>query len=59
VIGMTGDEDVRAARLLAAQATAEELFDAVASRGLIAPGITERQASDAVRNEQCCLSTGS
>jgi Xaa-Pro aminopeptidase len=47
---MTGDEDARAASLMAAQAKAEELFDAVANRGLIAPGVTERQASDAVRD---------
>ena len=46
---VTGDEDARAASLRAAQAKAAELFDAVGRRGLIAPGVTERQASDAVR----------
>jgi Xaa-Pro aminopeptidase len=44
------DEDTRAARLLEAQAKAAELFEAVTSRELITPGITERQASDAVRD---------
>jgi Xaa-Pro aminopeptidase len=47
---VTGDEDARAASLRAAQARAAELFDAVGRRGLIAPGVTERQASDAVRD---------
>jgi hypothetical protein len=47
---MSGGEGARAARLLAAQVKAAELFDAVGSRGLIAPGVTERQASDAVRD---------
>jgi Xaa-Pro aminopeptidase len=47
---VTGDEDARAASLRAAQAKAAELFDAVGRRGLIAPGVTERQASDAVRD---------
>jgi Xaa-Pro aminopeptidase len=44
------DEDTRAARLLEAQAKAAELFGAVTSRELITAGITERQASDAVRD---------
>jgi hypothetical protein len=47
---MSGGEGARAARLLAAQVKAAELFAAVGSRGLIAPGVTERQASDAVRD---------
>jgi len=47
---VTGDEDARAASLRAAQAKAAELFDAVGRQGLIAPGVTERQASDAVRD---------
>jgi Xaa-Pro aminopeptidase len=47
---VTGNEDARAASLRAAQAKATELFDAVGRRGLIAPGVTERQASDAVRD---------
>jgi len=47
---VTGDEDARAASLRDAQAKAAELFDAVGRRGLIAPGVTERQASDAVRD---------
>ncbi len=46
----TVDEDARAASLLAAQDKAAELFEAVTSRGLIAAGVTERQASDAVRD---------
>jgi hypothetical protein len=44
------DEDVRVARLLDAQAKAAELFADVETRGLIAPGIGERQASDAIRD---------
>ena len=44
------DEDVRAARLLDAQARAAELFAAVEARGLIAPGIREAEASDAIRD---------
>jgi Xaa-Pro aminopeptidase len=44
------DEDVRAAKLLQAQAKAVELFAAVEHRGLIAPGVTEVQASDAIRD---------
>jgi len=44
------DEDIRAARLLDAQAKAEELFDAVADRGLLAVGVTEVEASDAIRD---------
>jgi Xaa-Pro aminopeptidase len=44
------DEDVRAARLLDAQAKAAELFAAVEARGLIAPGVRESEASDAIRD---------
>jgi Xaa-Pro aminopeptidase len=44
------DEDARAARLLDAQAKAAELFDAVLERAVIAPGIREVQASNAIRD---------
>lgn len=44
------DEDVRAARLLDAQAKAAELFDAVERQGLIRPGAREVEASDAIRD---------
>lgn len=44
------DEAVRARRLLAAQAKAVELFDEVQRRGLLAPGVRETEASDAVRD---------
>jgi Xaa-Pro aminopeptidase len=47
---MADDEDKRAERLLAAQAKAEELFAAVAGRGLVAPGAGEREASDRIRD---------
>src|SRR4051794_30959171 len=43
-------EDVRAERLRAAQAKAVALFDEVEARGLIAPGTTESQASNAIRD---------
>jgi Xaa-Pro aminopeptidase len=43
-------EDVRATRLVDAQAKAVELFDAIEQRGLIAPGVTESAASDAIRD---------
>ncbi|WP_045878445.1 M24 family metallopeptidase [Pseudofrankia sp. DC12] len=43
-------EDARAARLLDAEAKAVELFAAVERRGLLAPGVTEEQASDAIRD---------
>jgi Xaa-Pro aminopeptidase len=46
----TTDEDVRAARLLEAQAKAAELFAAISDRGLIAAGSRETQASDAIRD---------
>jgi Xaa-Pro aminopeptidase len=44
------DEDVRAARLLDAQAKAAELFAAIEPRGIIAPGVREVEASDAIRD---------
>ena len=44
------DEHERAARLLEAQGMAAELFAAVEAGGLIAPGVGERQASDAIRD---------
>jgi Xaa-Pro aminopeptidase len=44
------DEDIRAARLLDAQDKAVELFAAVGERDIVAPGVTEVQASDAVRD---------
>jgi hypothetical protein len=50
VAELVEDEDVRVARLLDAQAKAAELFADVETRGLIAPGIGERHASDAIRD---------
>jgi Xaa-Pro aminopeptidase len=44
------DEDVRVAGLLEAQAKAAQLFDAIAERSVIAPGISESAASDAIRD---------
>ncbi|MEU4669587.1 M24 family metallopeptidase [Amycolatopsis sp. NPDC023774] len=44
------DEAQRAARLLDAQAKAVELFDEVERRGLLAPGVRETEASNAVRD---------
>lgn len=44
------DEDARVARLLAAQANAAALFDAVDRQGLITPGVREVAASDAIRD---------
>jgi len=43
-------EDDRAQRLLQAQANAQQLFDEVERRQIIAPGVSERQASDAIRD---------
>jgi len=43
------DEEVRAARLLDAQAKAVELFAAIEPRGLIRPGVRETEASKAIR----------
>jgi Xaa-Pro aminopeptidase len=47
---MIEDEELRAARLLDAQAKAVQLFAAVEERGLIAPGVREIDASDAIRD---------
>jgi Xaa-Pro aminopeptidase len=44
------DEATRAAKLLDAQAKAVELFAAVERRAVIAAGVTEVQASDAIRD---------
>jgi Xaa-Pro aminopeptidase len=44
------NEDVRAARLLDAQAKAAELFAAIETRGIIAPGIREIEASNEIRD---------
>ena len=44
------NEHLRAARLLDAQAKAEELFTAIETRGIITPGIREVQASNAIRD---------
>ena len=44
------NEHLRAARLLDAQAKAAELFAAIETRGIIAPGVREVQASDAIRD---------
>lgn len=44
------DEDLRAERLLAAQEKAVELFAAVEERGILAPGVRETEASDAIRD---------
>jgi len=46
----TEDEGARVARLLDAQDKAAHLFAQVEKRGLVAPGVTERQASDAIRD---------
>jgi Xaa-Pro aminopeptidase len=44
------DEDVRTARLLDAQDKAAALFAEIEPRGLVRPGITEVEASDAIRD---------
>jgi len=44
------NEQVRAAKLLDAQAKAVQLFDAIVKRGLIVPGIREVAASNAIRD---------
>jgi Xaa-Pro aminopeptidase len=44
------DEGIRSARLLDAQAKAADLFAAIEPRGIIAPGVRETEASDAVRD---------
>lgn len=43
-------EKARSARLIEAQAMAQQLFAEVERRGLLAPGVTERDASDAIRD---------
>jgi len=48
--GLVEDEGVRAARLLDAQAKAADLFAPIAPRRIIAPGVREIEASDAVRD---------
>jgi Xaa-Pro aminopeptidase len=48
--GLVEDEDTRAARLLEAQAKAADLFAAIEPRGIIAPGVREVEASDAIRD---------
>lgn len=45
-----GDEDVRAAKLRQAQSRAVELFGAIEERGLIAAGVREIAASNAIRD---------
>ena len=44
------DEDLRVARLLDAQAKAAELFAAIGPADIIAPGVREVEASDAIRD---------
>ena len=48
--GLVEDEGVRSARLLDAQDRAAELFAAIEPRGIIAPGVRETEASDAIRD---------
>ena len=50
VTELTRDEDVRVRQLLDAQAKAADLFRAVEEGGLIAPGVRETAASDAIRD---------
>lgn len=50
LIGSDRSDDEVANRLLTAQAKALELFDAVADRELIRAGVSEREASDAIRD---------
>jgi Xaa-Pro aminopeptidase len=50
VTDLIDDEAIRTASLLDAQAKAQQLFVAVAERGLIRPGISEVAASDAIRD---------
>ena len=45
----SSDEATRVAALIDAETRAEALFDEVVARGLIAPGITERELSDAIK----------
>ncbi|GFN01551.1 hypothetical protein Smic_01070 [Streptomyces microflavus] len=44
------DESRRAAGLVAAQEKAVALFDETAARGLVAPGVGEREVSDRIRD---------
>jgi uncharacterized protein YunC (DUF1805 family) len=44
------NEQDRAARLLDAQAKAAELFAVIETRGIIAPGVREVQASNEIRD---------
>jgi Xaa-Pro aminopeptidase len=50
VAALIEDEEVRAARLLWAQAQAVELFAAVERRGVIKPGLSEVEGSNAIRD---------
>jgi Xaa-Pro aminopeptidase len=50
VTELVEDEGVRTAKLLEAQAQAALLFAAVEQQGLISPGVSEVQASDAIRD---------
>jgi Xaa-Pro aminopeptidase len=50
VSDVTEDEQLRAARLLDAQDKAAQLFAQIEERHLIAAGVSERQASDAIRD---------
>lgn len=43
-------EEERARRLVAAERSAQKLFDEVAGRGVIAPGLTESRISDDIRD---------
>ena len=50
VTGSAAQEEVRAERLLDAQAKAGRLFDEVERRAMIRPGVTERQLSDEINH---------
>ena len=50
VTTLVEDEDTRAARLLEAQDKAGGLFAAIEPRGIIAPGVREVEASNAIRD---------
>ncbi len=50
VTELNEDEHIRARQLLDAQAKAVELFDAIEAHGVIAPGVAETAASDAIRD---------
>jgi len=50
MVTLVEDEQIRAARLLEAQAKAVELFDAIEPSGIIAPGVRETEASNAIRD---------